>query len=112
QLADRAVAHWLGQDADEEAERRVRALVSAQPGERIVRTLRRLGQANGDRTVPRHDTPAILLHSREDRSIPFERSMRLAVRGRRSNELRPLPGAAHLLPLTHPALVAQKVFHG
>lgn len=58
---------------------------------------------------PVRSIPAILIHGTSDRIIPFECSAYLAEEVLDSASLVPVDSGSHLLPLTHPEVIAEAV---
>lgn len=109
QITETALARWLGGARSEQTEREPRAMLEAEPAERIVRALRRLAAVDDTREAKAFETPGVCLHGRGDPAVAFEQGKRLAALGARC-EMHPIDTDAHLLPVTHTELVADVVF--
>jgi pimeloyl-ACP methyl ester carboxylesterase len=105
-----ALERWYGASPSDEERRLVAGIVESTGLARAERLLERVAALTGPSLrVPPYRQPALVLHGSGDAAIPLELGRELATLGARAtSEIVETP--LHLLPLTHPELVASRVF--
>ena len=88
---------------------RLQAIVAAWPGPRLARSMRRLAEIGAAPASEPFDTPSVVLHAKDDASVPLPLGEALAALGSRT-KLVVLEDGGHCLPLTEPDLVASLAF--
>lgn len=111
-ITEVALERWCGPTPTEEERRQITGIVERTGLRRAERLLDRIAALAGPALrVSPYDQPAVVLHGREDGAVPFELGRELASLGSRAL-LEAVEGPRHLLPLTHPELVARHAFAG
>jgi lipase len=104
-----ALERWYGASPTEEERREVTRIVEGTGLARAERLLERIAALSRPRRVPPYEQAATVLHARGDAAVPFELGEELAALGSRAT-FEPVDAAWHMLPLTHPELVARHVY--
>jgi pimeloyl-ACP methyl ester carboxylesterase len=108
-LSDRAMRHFaFAEDAPDDVVARVReSFLSTRPLALAGTTFASVGQ-DGTEFAPGFPHPALVVHGTEDPEVPRTDLHRL-LDALPDAELVSVPGAGHMLPLTHPEVVAREV---
>jgi pimeloyl-ACP methyl ester carboxylesterase len=108
-LSDRAMRHFaFAEDAPDDVVARVReSFLSTRPLALAGTTFASVGQ-DGTEFAPGFPHPALVVHGTEDPEVPAE-DLRRLLDALPDAELVSVPGAGHMLPLTHPEVVAREV---
>ncbi len=105
-LRDGAIAP---EDRTDVTDRRMSVMLEPLTRESLVWNLRLTAPlADEGWAVPRFTAPMTLLHGRDDQTVPFACSEELAALGS-ATRLVALDTSSHVLPLSHPALVAAEL---